>query len=450
MKNNYQSISFLPFAGFYLLLSLLLWWFRAPNIDEPWMGGLALSLERYGAFFDLGHLRSGKWKIFFFGESYYTCLFLWMKIFGNNLLVGRLMSVFMGLGSLFIVHIILNKHINHKILTTILLLIGGNYFFLLANTQVRSETWCLLATMLSLHQMYLWIQNGKKQQLFLSHIFLILATFGHFQAAFVGLSAWSFTFFIFQKRRKYSWIPFLSPYVLTAIIYTRYLYNNKDSFFKWYAFYFGKDGDMAGHSGGMIGSAFERLSNGNWEEFVIILGLVIAFGVGNLMALFYNRKNPLLILIGLYGLGGYASWLLTTTNVNDYHASWLIFPFLSILTLNGNNNYSRLVQYGNLSIFIALFILGLQWTYTTVNENPRANFEGDIKYIKSSLKNEIRTIYGPRDIMWSFDFDENIFDPKYYTDMSADIIVFLKFRKPIDIPSYRRYDGNHFIIFIKE
>jgi hypothetical protein len=450
MKNTYQSISFLPFAVFYLLLSLSLWWFRAPNIDEPWMGGIAVSLERYGAFFDLGWLRSGQWKLFFFGESYYSCLFVWMKVFGNNLLAARLMSVLMGLSSLFFIHKILNRKINHRLLYTILLILGGNYYFLLANTQVRSESWCLLATLLSLHQMYLWSKNGQSQKLFFSHLFLILATLGHFQAAFVGLAAWGFTFFIFQKEKKYSWVPFLSPYALTAIFYFRYLYINKESFLKWYAFYFGKDNDMVGHAGGMIGSTFERFSNGDWQESIVILVLIIAFGLGNLTALFYNRKNTLLILIGLYGLGGYSSWLLTTTHVNDYHAIWLIFPFLSILTLNGTTYYSRLVQYGNLSLFIALLIWGMQWTYTIINNNPRSDFEEDIKYIKSALKNEIKTIHCPRDIMWSFDFNETIFNPKYYTENTADIIVKRKFRNPTDIPSYQRYEGNRFIIFVKK
>jgi len=97
-----------------------------------------------------------------------------------------------------------------------------------------------------------------------------------------------------------------------------------------------------------------------------------------------------------------------------------------------------------------LLIWGVQWTYTTVHGNARADFEEDIKYIKKSLKNEIRTINGPRDIMWSFNFNETIFDPQYYTEKSADIIVIQKFRKPTNIPSYERYDGNHFVIFIKE
>ena len=60
-------------------------------------------------------------------------------------MTARIMSVIMGLSSLFIIHKILNKKINPQLLFTILLLLGGNYYFLLANTQIRSESWCLLA-----------------------------------------------------------------------------------------------------------------------------------------------------------------------------------------------------------------------------------------------------------------------------------------------------------------
>jgi hypothetical protein len=92
----------------------------------------------------------------------------------------------------------------------------------------------------------------------------------------------------------------------------------------------------------------------------------------------------------------------------------------------------------------------MQWTYTIINNNPRSDFKEDIKYIKSALNNEIKTIHCPRDIMWSFDFNETIFNPKYYTENTADIIVKRKFRNPTDIPSYQRYEGNRFIIFVKK
>lgn len=450
MKNNYSATSFFPIAIFYLILSIALWWFRAPNVDEPWMGGIAVSLDRYGAFFDLGWLRSGQWKIFFFGESYYTCLFLWMKIFGNNLMTARIMSVIMGLSSLFIIHKILNKKINPQLLFTILLLLGGNYYFLLANTQIRSESWCLLAVMLSLQQMYYWIKNSKKQNLFFAHLFLILATLGHFQAAFVGLAAWVFTFLIFKKDKKYTWLPFLTPYIITAIIYFRYLYINKEDFLEWFGFYFGREGDMVGHAGGMIGSAYKRLSNGAWEESILIIILIILFGVGNITTLFYNRKSSLFVLIGLYGMGAYLSWLLTTTHVNDYHAVWLIFSFLSILTLTRTNSFTRLIYYGNLIILIGLLLWGAQWTYSVININPRADYEEDIEYINSALKEDIKTIHCPRDIMWDFNFEEATFDPKYYTNNTADIIVRRKFKNPTDLISYQKYEGNRFIIFVKK
>lgn len=450
MKNNYQSVSFYPFALFYLLLALLLWWFRAPNVDEPWMGGIAVAFERYGAFFDLGHLRAGQWKLFFFGESYYLCLLVWMKTFGNSLLAARLMSVTMGLGSLFLIYKTLDKRIHHQQLWSILLLLAGNYYFLLANTQIRSETWCLFATGFSLYQMYLWTLDKKDSRLFLAHLFLILATLGHFQAAFVGLAAWVFTFFIFHKQKKYSWGAFLTPYALAAVIYFSYLYLNKQPFLQWYAFYFGNAGDMAGHAGGMIGSALDRIAKGNWEESIVIIGLVTVFGLGNLSALYQHRKNTLLLLIGIYGIGAFASWLLTTTHVNDYHAAWLIFPFLSILTLASTSTYTRLLKYANLFLITAFFLWGLQWTYSISSSNPRADFDTDIQYINNALDSGLKTVHCPREIMWSYDFDETIFHPKHYNGQSADIIVRDRLTKPTDISDYQRHDGKRFVIFVKE
>lgn len=450
MKRNYQSVPFAPFGIFYLLLALLLWWFRAPNVDEPWMGGIAVALERYGAFFDLGHLRAGLWKLFFFGESYYLCLFVWMKLFGGSLLSARLMSIFMGLGSLFLVHKILNKKIAHQRLWGILLLLGGNYFFLLANTQIRSETWCLLATTFSLYQMYLWSNTKKSSNLFLAHLFLILATFGHFQAAFVGLAAWVFTLYHFQKEKNFAWLPFLAPYAISGAIYFSYLYLHKEPFLEWYDFYFGNAGDMAGHAGGMIGSAMARLAQGNWIESVIILGLIVAFGLGNLAAIYQYRKNTLLFLIGLYGLGAYASWLLTTTHVNDYHAAWLFFPFLSILSLAPSTPFYRLLFYGNYLLMLAFFAWGIQWTYSISTNDPRTDFNTDISYIQTALDSGAKTIHCPREVMWSFDFSEAIFDPQNYTNSIADVVVRDRLTEPADISGYHRHDGKRFVIFVKE
>ena len=450
MKNNYASTSFFPIAIFYLVLTITLWWFRAPNVDEPWMGGIAVALDRYGAFFDLGWLRSGQWKIFFFGESYYTCLFLWMKVFGNDLLVARFMSVLMGLSSLFIIHKIFNNKITPLILSTTLIMLAGNYYFLLANTQVRSESWCLLATILSLQQMYFWTKNEKKYNLFLAHLFLILATLGHFQAAFIGLSAWIFTFWVFKRNKKYTWGAFLTPYIITAIIYFRYLYIHKEGFLEWFSFYFGKEGNMVGHAGGMVGRAFESLSKGSWEETTVIISLILIFGLGNICALYFNRKNSLLFLFGLYGIGAYVSWLLTTTHVNDYHAVWLSFSFLSILTLDHKSFYTRIIYYCNLMVLIILLAWGIQWTYSAMNSNQRASFKKDIDYINDALNEKIKTIHCPRDLMWEFNFKETVFDPQYYTDNEADIIVRRKFKNPTDLKSYRRYDGNRFVIFVKK
>lgn len=450
MKNNYASTSFFPIAILYLILATSLWWYRAPNVDEPWMGGIAVALDRYGSFFDLGWLRSGQWKIFFFGESYYTCLFLWMKVFGNNLLVARYMSVLMGLSSLFILYKIFNNKINPPILSAILIILGGNYYFLLANTQVRSESWCLLATILSLQQMYFWIENKKKRNLFFAHLFLILATLGHFQAAFVGLSAWIFTFWIFKKHEKYTWGAFLMPYIISGIIYFRYLYIHKEGFLEWFSFYFGKEGNMVGHAGGMVGRALESLSNGALKETIVIISLILIFGFGNVCALYFNRKKTLLFLFGLYGFGAYVSWLLTTTHVNDYHAVWLFFSFFSILTLNQNNFYTRLIYYSNLIVLIVLLAWGVQWTYSTVNSNQRENFKKDLDYINNALNKKTKTIHCPRDLMWEFNFEETVFNPKYYSSDQADIIVRRKFKNPTNLKSYQRYDGNRFVIFVKK
>ena len=240
------------------------------------------------------------------------------------------------------------------------------------------------------------------------------------------------------------------PYIISGIIYFRYLYIHKEGFLEWFSFYFGKKGNMVGHAGGMVGRALESISKESWQQTTVIISLILIFGLGNICSLYFNRKKSLLFLFGLYGMGAYISWLLTTTHVNDYHAVWLSFSFLSILTLDRKSFYIRIIYYCNLMVLTIFLAWGLQWTYSSMNSNQRASFKKDIDYINDALNEKIKTIHCPRDLMWEFNFKETVFDPQYYTDNAADIIVRRKFKNPTDLKSYRRYDGNRFVIFVKK
>ena len=444
------SSSFLPVSIFFLFISILLWWFRAPNVDEPWMGGIAIALERYGAFYDLGHMRAGQWRLFFFGESYYLCLFFWMKIFGDSLIFARLMSLVLGLGSLFLIFKILKDKISSTTLQLTLFLIAGNYFFLLANTQIRSETWCVFTVFLSIYQFNKWFENSKSIHLFLAHSSLILSTLGHFQAAFVGLLAWILTITIFLRKKESNFVAFLSPYFITAILYFSYLFLNFEQFQNWFAFYFGSEGDMAGHSGGMLTSAITRLKSGETLEFLIIIGLVASIGIGSLVALIQHIKNNLFSSITFLATGAFLSWLLTTTHVNDYHAVWLIFPILSILLINPKNIVLKIIKFGNILLFILFCGWGIYWGFDVVKNNPRADFIHDVKFIKKMQENGKKTIHCPRELMWHFDFDEAFFLPKNYTNKQADMIIRDKFTNIQNIENYTRHDGKRFIIFVRD
>jgi len=82
-------------------------------------------------------------------------------------------------------------------------IVGTNYFFLSAISQIRPEALALLASSLSLYMYLLWQEDTKSvTKILLAHLFVILAAMLHWQSAFMAFGLW--LAYLFTDRREIS------------------------------------------------------------------------------------------------------------------------------------------------------------------------------------------------------------------------------------------------------
>jgi hypothetical protein len=424
--------TYLWIFSLYLLFSVFLIFSRLPFIDEAWYTNVSVTFLREGAALDLTWCKPDRYIPFSLVPTSLTYA-LWYKIGTVNIVWGRLLSVIAGLLFLLFIYRCFSLIKIPSSARNIAIGLGGiNYLFLLATTQIRPEGLALFASAVSLYMYLRWQQDTRSlPTIFLAHIFAILAAMFHLQATFIGIGLWMSMLLINRKEiRLRHLIAIMIPYVLAIIVGLIYVYPLRAEFIRHFQVLFG--GDMQGHRGGIIATCIGFLENTEYFRLVANSTTIVVIGIGIAVSWFTNKRNQGFYAFFIYALCGYVSWITTTSNLHDYHSSWLVPAFMIItvtcvINLSSNSVFKRTFYYGLLMSPVLAGLLGAFFAINTIYKNPKVNvYDRELKLFDSKYKLSNSTVYGRREIMWYFNFDHNIVfplrgSPRYYIGLSIDV-----------------------------
>jgi hypothetical protein len=415
MKNLLAKIvSCWPYLVF-LLLSLTLILTREPFIDEAWYTYPALTFLREGGVLDItGGCQYARIHPFNLAP---TCLAyaLWYKVGEVNIVWGRMVGVICG----FLFLVILNKCFKmirngqSQTYGIVLGIVGTNYFFLSAISQIRPEALALLASSLSLYMYLLWQEDTKSvAKILLAHLFVILAAMFHWQSAFMAFGLW--LAYLFTDRREISLkhlLSILALYLLFIVIYFVCVYPLWDEFIN---FTFGRlTGDMAGHRGGMVAAISRYWQTGQVVKLATAVCFISVVGI-NMVRFWSNHKGRQAVF--WYCFAGFLSWTGTTSSLDDYHAVWLVYALMAILiygfedfkALGSGIGLKRIISAAGIGACVILSILGWVYAIKSSYENPRANiYEKDLKGFNAKFRIDSLTPFSAREAMWHFEFNSS-------------------------------------------
>lgn len=406
---------YLPFLFSAICLAI----FRLPWIDESWFAGTAVTLLDDGAVLDFGMCRyPGQLAHAFSFELYALVQAIWYWLFGIDLIGIRFLNLLLGLASLAIFDSCLKQAaVTDKIRKIAIGLSSISYYFLYAATQNRPEMAALFASALGVRFYLTWrSRHGHGEYLLLANLALIAAALFHLQAVFVGLAIWVNAFVLDRKLiGSRELLAFFAPYAITLVAAIAYLYPLDHEF----ALFITKvfiTGDMLGHSGGMIGAVANDLNHHQWYKSAICLGLVVAPVLGLIVFKGMHagaNQNPVRSSLTVFAAGAYASWLLTTAQLNDYHAVWLVLPLTIALigSLEGMQSKGIVRLYGlpALLLSLALAIYSSVFVGNNIFNRPYSSvYYFDLQSFSEKYKLTNSTVGGVRDIQWYFGFSRKI------------------------------------------
>jgi len=273
--------------------------------------------------------------------------------------------------------------------------------------------------------MYLtWLQDTKAFfRYFLVHVFIIGAALLHWQAVFAGVGIWITTILLNGKEISYRRAAaVLSLYVFTiTMIYLSYINPLQEEFMKRMDFLFmrsGLGGGMHPHAGGMIIAAMRYFGTSQYLKLLVAIAMFVALGIA--LKSFWNRETNRKVLC-IYGLSCYVSWITTTSGLDDFHASWLVVPFMIMMiggyeTCRSRSGIKRLLGYGLVGCVFLLSGFGSIFAVRTIYLNPRVNlYEKDLRALDSEFNLKASTVFGERETMWYFKFDPAVTFPVHGT-----------------------------------
>jgi len=409
IEQNSTLIAIIAFATFSALLLLLIFT-REAWIDESWFAAYSIHFLRTGEIADLNMARfTNELPHQFFFYFYALLQAPVYFIFGENLLAGRfitLIAAYVGLWAMFKIYKdYLNMERSLALLSTFL--VAFTYYFVYPATQIRPDLIAVVFVLVGMVFLKKWINREGDAWLILTHLMFILAILLHMQAGFawVGFLVFLAVNTLKVESKLKTFLVSLPAYiVIGALFYMSDYFDENMAYY--YDTFFGA-GNMAGHKGGMVMSMIDKFQNGEYLKFGIRLAMTTLF-VLNFLYYIYIKKISIFLNDAFFLIAGasFGSWLLTTTQINDYHAVWLTMPFM-LMAYNALQKNTA-IKGINAIFFISLIVPTFLYTFKTVKANPLKEQSYQVIQLNKKYDLNHKKVYIDRDLMWYFGFGKNV------------------------------------------
>lgn len=149
---------------------------------------------------------------------YFYILYFLFKVFGYKTIVGRLLSAFIGVITVYAIYLLGKKLYNNKAGQIAALLLSVNYFHLYYSQEIRPYVFFELFTILSFYGLILFIINQKLRNALCYGLFTALMIYGHFFGLFIVLSQIFILLVILFYQRKENVKVYLLRVLLAGIV----------------------------------------------------------------------------------------------------------------------------------------------------------------------------------------------------------------------------------------
>ncbi len=433
----------IPFTLFLVLISLLLFT-REAWIDESWFAAYAIQFIRSGEIADLNMARfTGDLSHQFFFYFYSLLQAPFYATFGESLIVGRMITALSALLGLWIMYRIFTSYLDMKKEKAIasMFIIAFTYYYIYPATQIRPDLIAVVFVLAGLVFLKNWLDRKGSAWLMLTHLMFILAILLHMQAGFawVGLLVFLAVNRLNTGSKLKAFLISLPVYiVIGALFYFNEYFD--ENMRHYYEVFFGS-GNMAGHKGGMIKSMIEKYNNEEYIKLAVRAGIVLIMVVNFLYYIYLKNikvflNDPLFLVAG----ASFGSWLLTTTQINDYHAVWLILPFM--LMCYNMFQKSKAVSTLNILFMTLMIIPTFIYTFETVRANPLKKQSLEVNSLIKKYNLLDNKVFIDRDLMWFFDFGENV---TYRLNNPKALPDYLLLRKEVHkSPQYSEFENRKY------
>ena len=414
-------------AVFYVALLLALVFTRAAWIDESWFTAYTVHLLRFGEIADLNMARFTNQlphSFFFYAYTYLQAPFY--KLFGENLFVGRFVTLFFALWGAAAIYLTYRRYfqLDQTAAAAGTLTAVSTFYYVVAATHIRPDVISVAFVMTALLTFRRWEEGDGWRWLFLTHFLFLYALLTHLQTAYAWMAFWLYLLIRYAKdpRRLTIFLLSIAPYLLAL------LYFVLDPFFKenvriFYETFLGEHNKVSGRS--MISSILLKLSEGDYLKAGVRIALLTVFSLNFLgFAARKGWRNAFGDPFFVVALGAFASWVLTVNSIGSYHAVWLAPAFmLMFYNLLGSGAFMR---YLNLLMF-ALFIgATLKFAWHTVTTDPLARQNREVSILTDKYDLKHHTLFVQRDLMWYFHFAPNVTYRRTCADCMPEYLIFRK------------------------
>jgi len=401
---------------------------REAWIDESWFAAYAVQFIRTGEIADLNMARFTNILPHNYFFYFYTLLQApFYNFFGENLIVGRMITALFSLLGVWAIYKNFRLYMNLEKVTALFftLVIIYTYYYVYPATQIRPDLIAMVFVLVGMIFLKNWIDDKGAIWLVLTHLMFIFAMLLHLQAGFAWVGLWFFLLFNTLKIESKIKIIGISLPVYIAIALP-FVFNEhfETNLHYYYNTFFGT-GNMAGHKGGMILSMMQKYHEGAYLKFGIRAGILLVI-VLNFLYYIYIKNIKVFLNDAFFLVAGasFGSWVLTTTQINDYHAVWLTIPFM-LLSCNMTTD-NKFIKYFNGTFFLLLIIPTFVYTIQTVKKNPLKQQRSDIQMLNQKYNLTHKNLFIDRDLMWFYSFGKNV---TYRLDNPAVMPDYLLLRK---------------------
>jgi len=421
---TFYILAFLLFAAILILLIFT----REAWIDESWFAAYAIHFLRTGEIADLNMARFTNvlpHNYFFYFYALLQAPFYYL--FGETLIVGRMITVFAAFIGLWAMYQNYRQYL--KLESAIALfstfVVAFTYYYVYPATQIRPDLIAVVFVLTGMVFLKRWIDRQGPLWLILTHMMFILAILLHLQAGFAWVGLWFFLLFNTLKieDRLKTVGTSLPVYIFIGLLF---FFNEHfgANLHHYYETFFGS-GNMAGHKGGMIMSMVKKFHEGEFLKLGIRLGMLTLFVI-NFLYYIYLRKLKVFLNDAFFLVAGasFGSWLLTTTQINDYHAVWLTMPFMLMAYNMFQKN--KFFSFTNALFFVLLIAATFAYTFKTVKTYPLKTQTSQIHRLNDKYGLGEKKVFIDRDLMWFYGFGRNATYRLYDAKAMPDFLLLRK------------------------